>query len=220
MSKTRLQLYEDRTQFALTLLALAFLAVYAAPVIDTNLPDSLVDACTFASWVIWAAFGLDYIWRLYISEKRIRFVRGHIVELISVALPLLRPLRALRVLSLANLAARFDEDDRIFVNAARALVGAIALLVTISSVAMLDVERDADGANITNFGDALWWGIVTITTVGYGDFFPVTFQGRMIAAAMMLLGIALIGVVTAGIASWAVTYLQRNRIREDVSGDD
>lgn len=57
---------------------------------------------------------------------------------------------------------------------------------------------------ITSFGKALWWSITTVTTVGYGDLYPVTSTGRVIAALLMVGGISLIGVVTASLASWIV----------------
>ena len=78
------------------------------------------------------------------------------------------------------------------------------LLVFVSSLAMLDAERTYPGASITTFGDALWWAFTTITTVGYGDLYPVSFTGRCIAVALMVGGIALLGTITATIASWLV----------------
>ena len=66
---------------------------------------------------------------------------------------------------------------------------------------MLLFERNAKGSNIHNYPDALWWAIVTVTTVGYGDRFPVTGGGRTVAVILMLLGIGLIGVLTATVAS-------------------
>lgn len=77
------------------------------------------------------------------------------------------------------------------------------LLVSLSFV-VLDVERDVPEANIRTAGDALWWAITTSTTVGYGDQFPVTPTGRVLGGVVMLCGIALLGVVTASIASWFV----------------
>ena len=82
--------------------------------------------------------------------------------------------------------------------AASRLVGFVAAL------AVLDAERDAPNASITTLGDALWWTVTTITTVGYGDRYPATVEGRIVAGALMLGGIALLGVVTASIASWFV----------------
>jgi voltage-gated potassium channel len=83
------------------------------------------------------------------------------------------------------------------------------LLVFTSSLAVLDAERGQRGATIESFGDALWWSITTITTVGYGDERPVTAEGRFVAAGLMIGGIALLGTVTASIASWLV-----DRVRE------
>ena len=77
-------------------------------------------------------------------------------------------------------------------------------MLFVASLAMLDAERNAAGSNITTFGDSLWWALTTVTTVGYGDHYPVTLIGRCVAGALMLAGIALIGVVTASFASWLV----------------
>lgn len=78
------------------------------------------------------------------------------------------------------------------------------LLVFVASLAMLDVERTAPTGNIKTFPDALWWSVATVTTVGYGDYSPSTATGRCIAVALMIAGIALLGVVTATLASWLV----------------
>lgn len=71
-------------------------------------------------------------------------------------------------------------------------------------MAVLETEREAPDASITSFGDALWWALTTVTTVGYGDHLPVTARGRLVAAALMVGGIALLGVVTATFASWLI----------------
>jgi voltage-gated potassium channel len=80
--------------------------------------------------------------------------------------------------------------------------------VGLGSLAILDAEQDAPHANITTFGDALWWAATTVTTVGYGDRFPVTTQGRFIAVALMAVGIGLVGAVTAAVAAWMVRQVQ------------
>jgi voltage-gated potassium channel len=89
------------------------------------------------------------------------------------------------------------------------VVGTVALVGFVASLAVLDAERSAPDASITTFGDAVWWTITTISTVGYGDRYPVTPEGRVVAAGLMVAGIALLGVVTASIASWFVENLQR-----------
>ncbi len=83
------------------------------------------------------------------------------------------------------------------------LVGSVSLVVFVASLAVLDAERKGNGT-IHSLGDALWWSMTTVTTVGYGDTIPVTMTGRLIAVALMLAGIAVLGVVTASFASWLV----------------
>ena len=78
------------------------------------------------------------------------------------------------------------------------------LLVYAGSLAILQAERAHPGARITTFGDAVWWSMSTVTTVGYGDESPVTGEGRVVAVLMMVGGIGLVGAVTATLASWVV----------------
>ena len=78
------------------------------------------------------------------------------------------------------------------------------LLAFCAALAVLDAERSSPDANITDFGDAIWWAITTMTTVGYGDRYPVTSVGRLVAFGLMIGGIALFGTVTATLASWLV----------------
>jgi voltage-gated potassium channel len=78
------------------------------------------------------------------------------------------------------------------------------LLVSVATLAVLQAERGHPDAHITDFGQAVWWAITTITTVGYGDMYPVTTTGRVIAALLMIGGISLVGSITATIASWIV----------------
>ncbi len=82
------------------------------------------------------------------------------------------------------------------------------LLIYVASLAVLDTERDQSGATITSFGKALWWSITTVTTIGYGDLYPVTFTGRVVAVLLMTGGISLVGVVTVSLASWIVQRVE------------
>ncbi len=77
-------------------------------------------------------------------------------------------------------------------------------MIIFSAVAILQVEN-APNSNIKTAEDAIWWAYATITTVGYGDVFPVTTEGRIIAAALMTVGVGLFGTFTAFLASWFVT---------------
>ena len=102
--------------------------------------------------------------------------------------------------------------QRVFGDAIRGRVIAFAafgaiLMVYTSSLAELKNERFAPGSHITNWSDSLWWAVSTITTVGYGDYVPVTTTGRMIAVVLMVGGISLIGMITAMVAHWIVTQV-------------
>lgn len=79
---------------------------------------------------------------------------------------------------------------------------------------MLDAERRSADPTIVTLSDALWWSLTTMTTVGYGDLYPTTLEGRLIAATLMLSGIALLGVVTASIAAWFVERFQQTSAAE------
>jgi voltage-gated potassium channel len=118
---------------------------------------------------------------------------------------MLRPLRALRVLVALG---HMNTSAKTTSTAAAVYIGgAVPLVVFVAGLASLDAERSNPDANITTFGDALWWACTTITTVGYGDFFPVPAQGRLIAVALMIAGITMLGVVTAALASWFIERL-------------
>jgi voltage-gated potassium channel len=83
------------------------------------------------------------------------------------------------------------------------IVSAILLIYTVA-LSVLSFEKNAPNANITTMGDSLWWAVVTITTIGYGDYYPVTVPGRWAAAALMVGGFAVLSMVTAAVSSWLV----------------
>jgi voltage-gated potassium channel len=198
----RLQ-WEHRAEWPLTAAALLFLFAYAWPILEPGLPQSTVTVLRAITWVTWALFAADYLVRLALSTRRGRFVRKNPFDLVVVVLPLLRPLRLLRlvtVLSSLNRHAGATLRGKVSAYA----VGGTILIVLVGALAGLDAERRSDEANITTFADAVWWALATITTVGYGDQFPVTATGRMVAAGLMLAGVALLGTITATLASWLV----------------
>jgi voltage-gated potassium channel len=97
---------------------------------------------------------------------------------------------------------------------AQAIVSAAALLIFISALAVLDAERHAPGANIDGFAEALWWAATTVTTVGYGDRFPVSATADSSPSQLMLVGISLFGAITASVAAWFAS-LTRTAAREE-----
>jgi voltage-gated potassium channel len=88
------------------------------------------------------------------------------------------------------------------------LAVASVLLLFVGAVEITLTERYLEGSNIKNIGDGLWWAATTVTTVGYGDRYPISVSGKFIAIGLMLVGIALIGAITATFAAWFVRMVQ------------
>ncbi|MBQ1076614.1 potassium channel family protein [Micromonospora sp. C31] len=195
--------WERRTGLPLTIIAVAFLVVYAAPILRPDMGATWQRTCEVATIVIWLVFWADLAVRLALTDHRRRFLRDHLFDLAVLALPVLRPLRALRLVTVVLTLSRRTETwarGRLAI-----YVGVTTmLLVLVSALAVLDAEQSATDANIVSFDDALWWAAVTITTVGYGDHYPVTDAGRFVALGLMVGGIGLIGFVTGSLATWIV----------------
>ena len=190
-------------EWPLTAIAVVFLVAYAVPIAAPDVPTWVADTCEMVVWMAWAVFALDYVVRLAMAPQKWTFVKSNLLDLAVVALPLLRPLRLIRLLALISILHRTGTHGlrgKVVIYT----VGATVLLITVGSLAITEAERGEAGANITTWGDGIWWALSTMTTVGYGDRYPVSATGRIVAAALMIGGIALLGVVTATIASWLV----------------
>lgn len=187
--------------------AMVFLVAYAVPILRPDSSERVMDVCRVVVWVTWALLAIEVGLRLWRAPSKVTFFRGHWLDVLAVALPVLRPLRLLRLLVVLSALQRFIGHSlrgRIAIYAG----GSIALTAFVGALAVLDAERTSDDANITNFGDAFWWVMTTLSTVGYGDHYPVTTTGRCVAVALMVVGIALLGVVTATLASWLIEQVR------------
>ena len=211
----RLVRYEERTCPIMLALAVLFLAVYSFQIIWLSIPQTLNDWLGYANYAIWLLFLVDLVFRLALAKHRVQFLRQNPIDVASVLLPALRPLRALRVFTAGQSLLSSKSG---LVQTGQAIVFSAALLVYIGALALLDAEGGHPDALVTNFGDAIWWALVTVTTVGYGDLYPVTTEGRMVAAALMLVGISVLGAVTATAASYFVQT--GNEERDEVEGHD
>lgn len=197
---------EDRwrqlTHWPLIVASLVFIVVYSWQVI-ADLQGEAYLAAQVIVMITWVLFVVDYIVRLSLARHRGTWFRTHLFDFAVVALPALKPLRLLRAFTLVPVLHRTAGTalrSRIAIYGA----GAAAILIWICALAVLAAERPAPGANILTFGDAVWWSFVTITSVGYGDYFPVTTWGRTVAVLLMCSGVAVVGVVTATLASWVI----------------
>jgi voltage-gated potassium channel len=188
-----------RIVYELVMLGLA-LAVVAL------LPQPNRGAVLIANTAIWAVFVADYAIRLMVSTDRRQFVRRNVIDLIAI-LPLefFRAVRLLRIARLLRLVRgfavfrRFARTGRgiLTTNGLGWVLTATAFVVLIASTAVSLVEP-----RLGSFGDAIWWSVVTATTVGYGDLSPATLAGRVVAVMLMLTGIGAIGMVTASLATY------------------
>ncbi|WP_457254641.1 potassium channel family protein [Pedococcus sp. P5_B7] len=202
--------WERRAEVPLLLLALAFLVAYAWPVLDPRIDPTLNTFLDYISWTVWAAFAIDFLVRLVLARNRAQYALHHWYDVALIALPVLRPLRLLRLLAFLRILNR-SAAGNLAGRVTTYVIGAAVMAVGLGAVAVLDAEQDAPKANITSIGDALWWAATTVTTVGYGDRYPVTTTGRVIAVTLMVVGIALVGAITASIAAWFVTSLDREK---------
>lgn len=192
--------WERAVEWPLIIISVLFLTAYSVQVLTTGL---VAEVAVWFMTSAWGLFVVDYAVSLWLAPRRWSWFFRHLPSLAIVLLPMLRPLRLLRLVALVSVL------QKIAGNALRGrvvtyVIAASGLLVYIGALAMYDAEKAAPDSSIQSLGDAAWWAIVTITTVGYGDMSPATSTGRVIAVALMIGGIALLGVVTATLASWLV----------------
>ena len=194
--------WEKIVEWPLLAASVLFLIGYSWRVVaELDGPRSLLVGVVLAT--AWLVFLADYVVHLYLARERGRWFITHLFDLLVVFLPVLRPLRLLRLVTKLPVFQRSPgQAVRSWVGLY--LIGATSLLIWMGSLVALDAERRSPGANITTMGDSVWWAFTTVSTVGYGDYFPVTGTGRLVAIGLMLGGVTLVGVVTATLASWII----------------
>lgn len=184
----RLARYEAGTRDPLDLLALATLWLVVVPPGDFGHDvTSIVLAFRVALSVV---YGIDIAIRSALASRRVHYALTHPLAFVSVLIP---PVRVIFSLRLVRSVFRRGHLGRFLV--------AATVLVLNGAVIVYLFERHAPGSNIHTLGNALWWSFVTVTTVGYGDFYPVTTWGRVTACFIMGTGLLTLAVVTAQVAS-------------------
>jgi len=220
-AQARLDAYERRTALIMVLLAIGYLVLYSFYVLDQTLTSQGLNRLDLAMNVIWVVFIVDLTLRAVLAPKHIAYLVHHPLDVIAVAVPAFRVLRVLRVLTAGQWLISRGSRLRIG-RTATAVVFAVVFLTYLSSLAVLNAERGAKGADIESFGDAVWWSLVTMATVGYGDYVPVTTNGRVVAVGLMVVGISLLGLVGASVASAVVTRISgraqqgQSELKEDL----
>jgi voltage-gated potassium channel len=193
----------------LTVLALAFLVAFSYPAFNTDISDSTQTSLDLIQWISWGAFASDLLYGLSTAKNKKSFLLKHPLDIAAVLLPFLRPLRLLRVISFGGLALQKVAMGRQFAITLKVFITSI-FIAYVAAVQITISERAVEGSNIKNFGDGIWWAITTVTTVGYGDRYPTTTEGRFLAVTLMIMGISLMGVITASVAAWFVKMGQED----------
>jgi voltage-gated potassium channel len=186
---------------------LTFLFAFSYPAFTDSISESTENILGVIQWVCWVAFAIDLLFGLVTSENKVLYLKRHPLEIASVLLPFLRPLRLMRVISFGGLALQKIAVGRQFAITVKVAITTV-FVAYIAAVQITITERAVEGSNIKNFADGLWWAITTVTTVGYGDRFPTTTEGRLLAVMLMFMGISLVGVITASVAAWFVKMSQ------------
>jgi voltage-gated potassium channel len=220
-----------------TFLAVLILLTVVGLILGTvpDLHDGLDPWLEALRWVSLVVFTIEYVARLWVSPLRPDAspgIRGYIewamsplalidlFVLLTIAVPelpaafgALRAIRLLKLLSLLKL-GRVSPALRLIGSVIksrmpelRSLLLTIAVLVTIAASLLYAVESEAGTKGFESIPHAMWWAIVTLTTTGYGDVFPATAVGRMLAAVIMLLGVGIValpaGIIASGFAEAA-----------------
>lgn len=203
-----------RRRFEVPVLVAAIAVVPVMFIESTSTSTSLLQLAYWANWAIWAAFVVEYLAVITVADRRWAYTKRAWLDVLVIvvsfpALPALlastrlvrltRLTRVLRLLRLVRLAAVMTRGARaagaVFRTRGVGYVAVITLLVALGIGGTFSILEG------TPMLDGLWWSLVTVTTVGYGDMFPVTPGGRLAASILMILGIGLVAYITAAVAA-------------------
>jgi voltage-gated potassium channel len=194
--------WEHLSAGPLVALGIVFIAAYSVMVLVPDAPQGLDTAIVVILVVTWIVFMVDVVVRISLTPRgqRWEFVWTHPIDVLSAIVPIFR---AFRVLTLLHEVPYLQRRAPSAVRANIVIYASSYAVVFVYFIALatLSVERDAPGATITTFGNAIWWAIVTVATVGYGDTYPVTTAGRFYAVFLMAGGVAIVGTTSATIIS-------------------
>ena len=219
----RLAAWRRHTDTPLLLLAVGSLPLLLLEMVSDRLSQTDRNFITAVNVIVFIAFAIDYLVELCVTQNRTTYVRTQWASLLIVIsqflallpalgfLGILRGARALRIfgtlIRVIGIGAASKEQGRKFFKekAASVAFGMAGFTTITSAVAFTIAEDVGNGRRINSVFDALWWSAATITTVGYGDIYPITAIGRMIAVFTMLIGISTLAVVTARIAQFLLS---------------
>lgn len=195
--------WERVTTVPLVVLGIVFIVAYTIYVLAPWIPRGPGSPLFFALVAAWLVFVIDVVVRVSLTPRggRWAFIRTHPIDMLSAIVPVFR---AFRVLALLREVPYLQRRSGAAVRANIIIFASTYAVVFVYFIALatLQAERNAPGATITTFGDSVWWAIVTIATVGYGDMYPVTTEGRFYAVFLMAGGVVIVGTASATIISY------------------
>lgn len=200
--------WEKISTIPLILLSFVFLVGFSILILDDEVFTTGIDKYILTILAaIWVAFIVDYAARFVFADNKGIFFRRNLIDLLSVAVPFFRPFLLLMYLSRLRV-FRGRKGSSVRARLVAYATSFAVMYIYVLSLAVYAAERRAAGATIKSFGDALWWAMETISTVGYGDFIPVTVPGRIYASMLMLGGMVIVGLTTATVVSFLAERVQ------------
>ena len=191
--------WEERSSTPMFVASVLYLLAFAAPIMSTRIQEPYDGYLNILQLILWGLFAADYCIRLYLAPRRLYFITHNLMNLAIVLLP------AWRIVSfLAMIYMTANRQYKRLSELAVKLFGYTAIFIIMFALSIYSVESSEPGAMIRDLPTAYWWMFTTLATVGYGDVYPVTGIGRVIAVIVMLYGGGLVAVATGALASWII----------------
>lgn len=217
---------EQNSVYLIFILVLSILAIFALGVETIyKLDQSTAQILSIFDTLVCGVFFIDFLLQLFRAENKLKYLIswGWIDLLSSIpmldflrwgrAVRIIRIFRVIRGLKSAKLITKTILEKR-SQSTVLAIILVFFVLISVSSISVLHFESAA-GGNIKTAGDAIWWAVASVTTVGYGDKFPITTEGRILAALLMTAGVGLFGTISGLVASSLIVPSKpKNEIEE------
>ena len=191
--------WEDRSSRPMFVASVLYLLAFAAPIMSTRIQEPYDGYLNILQLILWGLFAADYCIRLYLAPRRLYFITHNLMNLAIVLLPAWRIVSFLAMIHLTT-----NRQYKRLSELAVKLFGYTAIFIIMFALAIYSVESSEPGAMIRDLPTAYWWTFTTLATVGYGDVYPVTGIGRVIAVVVMLYGVGMVAVATGALASWII----------------
>lgn len=191
--------WEERSSRPMFVASVLYLLAFAAPIMSTRIQEPYDAYLNIIQMILWGLFAADYCIRLYLAPRRLYFITHNLMNLAIVLLPAWRIVSFLAMIHLTT-----NRQYKRLSELAVKLFGYTAIFIIMFALAIYSVESSEPGAMIRDLPTAYWWTFTTLATVGYGDVYPITGIGRVIAVVVMLYGVGMVAVATGALASWII----------------